>query len=154
MCGWFYHHMRNQWNCKWNLSRSRKFFQIRGLEISAEKTKIIHIEEGFDFLGWNFKKTNGTKGHPSAKSIRKVKESIKEVFTKSRAVSQDQLMRRLNPVIIDWSNYHKHAVSAETFYDIDHYVWELTWTWSKRRHTRKSRGWIYKRYWKSDRHSK
>jgi RNA-directed DNA polymerase len=50
-----------------------KFLAQRGLSLSQEKTKIVHIEDGFDFLGFNVRKYNGkflTK--PSKNSIKSI----------------------------------------------------------------------------------
>ncbi|WP_301664637.1 group II intron reverse transcriptase/maturase [Methanoculleus frigidifontis] len=124
------------------------FLAERGLELSAEKTVITHIDDGFDFLGYNFRKYKGTLlVKPSRKSIKAITEKIKAIVKKARAWTQDQLIRALNPVIRGWANYHRHNAAKETFRRLDAYVWAVTWKWGKRRHPNKGFKWIARKYW-------
>lgn len=125
------------------------FLKERGLELSDDKTLITNINEGFDFLGWNFRKYKGkllTK--PSKKSIKRFTETISQTITEGRAWSQEVLIAKLNPIIRGWSNYHNSVVSSDTFQKLDHIIWELLWKWAKRRHPDKSKDWIVNKYWK------
>ncbi len=126
----------------------KSFLQERGLELSHEKTFISHIDNGFDFLGWNFRKYKGKLLiKPSKKSLEKISKNISEVIKKGKAWTQELLIRKLNPIIIGWSGYHQSAVSKETFCKLDHKLWNMLWTWAKRRHPDKSSRWIANRYW-------
>jgi RNA-directed DNA polymerase len=128
----------------------RLFLKDRGLELSREKTLISHIDDGFDFLGWNFRKYNGKLLiKPSKKSIDKITKSISEVIKKGKAWSQDYLIRKLNPIITGWTGYHQSVVSKDVFIKLDYRLWNMLWTWAKRRHPDKSRRWIANRYWHS-----
>lgn len=125
------------------------FLKERGLELSDDKTFITNINEGFDFLGWNFRKYKGkllTK--PSKKSIKRFTEIISQTITEGRAWSQEVLIAKLNPIIRGWSNYHNSVVSSDTFQKLDHIIWELLWKWAKRRHPNKPKDWIVNKYWK------
>ncbi len=126
----------------------REFLKGRGLELSDEKTIITHIDNGFDFLGWNFRKYNGILlVKPSKKSIDKVTEKISNIIKKGKAWTQEALIDALNPIIIGWSNYNQSVTSSEIFSKLDHRIWEMLWHWAKRRHTEKSNRWIADRYW-------
>ena len=115
-----------------------------------EKTQITHIDEGFDFLGWNFRKYRGKLLiKPSLKSIKSIREKIKTTVQKAQAWTQDELIKILNPIIRGWVNYHRHIVASKTYGDIDTYIWKTTWKWARRRHPNKGRKWIAQRYWKS-----
>jgi len=128
----------------------REFLVGRGLELSEEKTRITHINEGFDFLGWNIRKYKGTLLiKPSKKSIKAIMEKIKAIIQKAQAWTQDQLIKALNPVIRGWSNYHRHIVAKETFAKLDSYIWTVIWRWGKRRHRNKGHKWIARKYWHS-----
>lgn len=125
------------------------FLKERGLELSDDKTLITNINEGFDFLGWNFRKyKNKLLTKPSKKSIKRFTETISQTLRKGMAWSQDKLISKLNPIIRGWTNYHNSVVSSETFQTLDHRIWEMLWRWAKRRHPNKSKNWIINKYWK------
>ncbi|MCZ7397647.1 MAG: group II intron reverse transcriptase/maturase [Candidatus Methanoperedens sp.] len=124
------------------------FLEDRGLELSDEKTLITHIDNGFDFLGWNFRKYNGKLlVKPSNKSIEKVTEKISDTIKSGKAWKQEDLIDALNPVITGWANYHQSVVSSEIFNKLDSRIWNMLWHWAKRRHPSKSKPWIAKKYW-------
>lgn len=124
----------------------------RGLELSPEKTVVTHIDEGFDFLGYNFRKYNGKwLIKPSRKSIESIANKIRGAVKKARAWTQDALIKTLNPIIRGWANYHRHIVAAETFRKLDDYLWTVTWRWGKHRHPNKGHRWIARRYWQPER---
>ena len=125
------------------------FLRERGLELSPEKTRITHIEVGFDFLGFNVRKYNGKL------LIKPVKGSVKAFlaeirgFIKSRAtVKTAELIRQLNPKVRGWANYYRHVVSQKTFDSVDHQVFRALWAWIRRRHPNKSATWRHKRYFR------
>lgn len=79
------------------------FLRERGLTLSMEKTVITHINSGFDFLGWNFRKFKGKLIiKPSSKSMRKVTKKISEIIKNNRTTKQEILIQRLNQVLIGW----------------------------------------------------
>jgi RNA-directed DNA polymerase len=126
----------------------KDFLKERGLELSDEKTVTTHIDSGFDFLGWNFRKYKGKLlVIPSKKSIDKVTENISNTIKKGKSWTQEDLIDTLNPIIIGWSNYHHHVVSKEIFRKIDYKIWNMLWHWAKRRHPAKSKQWIADKYW-------
>src|SRR5665647_1035601 len=126
------------------------FLKQRGLELSNEKTQITHINDGFDFLGWNFRKYNGKLLiKPSKKSIQKITREISEIIRNGKTWTQQNLINILNPIITGWSNYHQGVVSKSIFRTIDSRVWNMLWKWAKRRHSYKSNKWIANKYWKS-----
>ncbi len=126
----------------------KDFLKDRGLELSDEKTLITHIDTGFNFLGWNFRKYNGKLlVKPSKKSIEKVTENISDTIKGGKAWKQKDLIGTLNPIITGWANYHQTIVSSETFQKMDYRIWNMLWHWAKRRHPNKSKQWIARKYW-------
>ena len=126
-----------------------EFLKARGLELSREKTIITHIEKGFDFLGWNFRKYDGKLIiKPSKKSIRKVINNIRQTIKKNRMQSQETLIRRLNQIITGWCNYHNHICAKKSFQLLDQEIFKSLWMWCKRKHPNKSKKWIKKKYFK------
>ena len=94
-----------------------EFMKERGLQLSDEKTIITHITEGFDFLGWNFRKYKDNKLiiKPAKKSVKKVIDKIRKRIKENSNQKQETLIKKLNPVIIGWSNYHQVVCAKETF---------------------------------------
>jgi RNA-directed DNA polymerase len=126
-----------------------EFLAERGLELSPEKTRIVHLSEGFNFLGQNVR-LYGDKvlTKPSKEAQAKIYDKIRDIVQRNKSIEQRDLIRMLNPVIQGWVNYHRHAVSSVAFSKLDHLVWKLLWQWAKRRHRGKSRKWIKQRYWR------
>ncbi len=124
-----------------------QFIEERGLSLSAEKTLISHINEGFDFLGFNIRRYKGKLLiKPAKSSIANVKKKIRETLKTNKSLKTDSLIGLLNPVIRGWANYYRHVVSKEIFGQLDSAIWEMTWQWAKRRHPKKSLKWIKSKY--------
>jgi len=124
------------------------FLSQRGLQLSKEKTLITHLSDGFDFLGWNFRKRKiKLIITPSKKSVKKIIDSISQTIRSNKAKEQKELIRLLNQRIRGWCNYHQPVCSKETFKDLNHIVWNMLWTWCKRRHPNKGKKWISLKYW-------
>lgn len=124
-----------------------QFLAERGLELAEEKTRIVHIDQGFDFLGFNIRKYNGKLLiQPAKSSIAAVKGKVRDILKAGASLPQGDLIRRLNPVIRGWANYYRHVVSKEVFADIDSAIWRTTWNWAKRRHPHRGRKWVRTRY--------
>lgn len=94
-----------------------QFLETRGLTLSEEKTLITHIDKGFDFLGWTFRKFKGKLiVKPSKNSIKTLIRKFATIILKQgKATSQSELIRRLNQIIRGWSNYHRHVVASQAF---------------------------------------
>lgn len=124
------------------------FLHERGLELSEEKTKITHIDEGFTFLGWEFRKYQGILlVKPSKKSISSLTDKIHEVLRKGRAWSQDAIIEVINPIIRGWCNYHCHTCVSKIFSKLDHIIFNMLYAWAKRRHPNESLYGIVNKYW-------
>jgi RNA-directed DNA polymerase len=126
------------------------FLADRGLSLSVEKTKVIHIDEGFDFLGQNVRKYQGKLIiKPSRNNIKKFLGSVRNIVKDNKAAKQSSLIRLLNPMITGWANYHRHVCSKEVFNRMDHIIAFWVWQWAIRRHPNKSASWLKKRYFSS-----
>ncbi|MDO9565320.1 MAG: group II intron reverse transcriptase/maturase [Candidatus Desulfaltia sp.] len=126
-----------------------EFLKIRGLLLSEEKTMITHIDDGFDFLGWTFRKFKDKLiVKPSKNSIKTLIRKCSTIILKEgKAVSQSELIRRLNQVIKGWSNYHRHAVASQAFSYINNTIYLLLQQWAKHRHPNKNKWWRSNKYW-------
>ena len=116
-----------------------------------KKTIITHIDDGFSFLGWNFRKYGGVLLiKPSKESVQRIVEKIGNVIRRAKAWSQEQLIRVLNPIITGWTNYNKHVVSKDAFARMDFIIWGMLWHWAKRRHNNKGHNWTAHKYWHTE----
>lgn len=125
-----------------------EFLRERGLKLSEAKTRIVHIDEGFDFLGWNFRKYAGKMLiKPGKKNVKAFYCKVREIIASSLSVPEETLIQRLNPILRGWAKYHQGVVAKETFSKLDHHIYWRLMRWGLRRHPRKSRAWVLKRYW-------
>ncbi|QEC74599.1 group II intron reverse transcriptase/maturase [Mucilaginibacter ginsenosidivorax] len=127
------------------------FLNERGLILSEEKTKVTHIDEGFDFLGYNIRRyRNGSVlTKPSKDSVKKFLLKTKEIISSNKSAKQDTLIRLLNPVIAGWGNNFKHGVSSDIFQNCDHLIFQKLWRWCRRRHSNKGKRWVKDKYFQS-----
>ena len=124
-----------------------QFLAVRGLELSEEKTRITHIDRGFDFLGQNVRKYAGKLLiKPAKKSVKSLLATVREVVRENASSTQANLVRLLNPIIRGWANYHRHVVSKARFAWVDHQVWYVLWKWAVRRHPMKPADWVKRKY--------
>ena len=124
------------------------FLRTRGMRLSMEKTRITHVSEGFDFLGQNVRKYENGKLliKPSKKNIKNFLSKIRKVIKQAKGYRTAELIRHLNPKIRGWANYHRHVVSKRIFSRVDSAIFKALWKWARRRHCRKSPGWIKQKY--------
>ncbi len=116
------------------------FLHPRGLELSEQKTVISHISNGFNFLGHTVRKF-GDKllTYPAKSNVKALREKISLCINSALGLSQETLLRQLNPLIRGWANYYRHGASKRTFNRLDNHVfWQLL-RWVKRRHPKKDR---------------
>lgn len=136
-----------------------QFLRERGLALSSEKTRLVHIAQGFDFLGWNFRKyevrlpqkQRGLKLliKPSRKNAKAFYDKVSSIIGRSLSVPTESLIQTLNPVLHGWARYHRGVVAKETFSKLDHQIFWRLLRWGRRRHPRKSGKWVYETYWRA-----
>jgi len=127
------------------------YLKERGLKLAEEKTRITHICEGFDFLGFNFRRYKTQKGFihlskPSKESTQQFKLKVDEICKQQLGQNVDELIKRLNSLIIGTANYWKPSSAKKTFSNMDDYVWKKVYEFIKRLHANKSMKWINKTY--------
>lgn len=123
------------------------FMAERGLELSAKKTVVTLVEDGFDFLGQNVRTYRGKMFiKPSRKSVQNVLRKIRDLVKRMATAPTHKLIAALNPIIRGWANYHRHCVAKETFNYLDYRIWKLVWRWCKRRHNNRRKRWIKEKY--------
>ena len=115
-----------------------------GLRLSVEKTRVCHIDEGFDFLGWHIQRRawrsrsgkTAIYTYPSKKTLASIIGKVRVLTRRALHRTLADLLRRLNPVLRGWCNYFRHGVSARTFGYLDHFAYWRIVGWLRKRHLR------------------
>ena len=125
-----------------------------GLRLSEEKTRVCHIDEGFDFLGFRIQRRSwrGRTGkravytYPSKKALASVMDKVRTITRRRKHRTLADLLRLLNRVLRGWCNYFRHGVSARTFGYLDHFAWWRVVGWMRKRHDGLNWGTLHRRY--------
>lgn len=133
--------------------RLQVFLQERGLTLSPTKTHISHINDGFDFLGFNIRKYKGkllTK--PAKPNVQRFLNQLRADISAHTHTSALDLIAFLNPKLKGWAHFYRYGVSQRTFDYLDHQLFWALWHWAKRRHPTKSKSWRIRHYFTHPRH--
>ncbi len=125
-----------------------------GLRLSVEKTRVCHIDEGFDFLGWRIQRRRwrgrankrAVYTYPSKKALASVTDKVRLLTRRGRHRTLADLLRRMNPVLRGWCNYFLHGVSSQTFNYVDHFAFWRIVGWLRKRHTGLGWGTLHRRF--------
>ena len=113
-----------------------------GLRLSVEKSRVCHIDEGFDFLGWRIQRRTwrsrtGKRAvytYPSKKALASIIGKVRTLTHRKSHRTLADLLRRLNPALRGWCTYFRHGVSSRTFGYVDHFaLWRIV-GWLRKRH--------------------
>lgn len=100
---------------------------------AIEKTKICHIDEGFDFLGFHLRKYKGKLLiKPSKEGIKRFLADVRGQVKSLRAAKCESVIHTLNPMIRGWTNYYRHACSSKAFQYIDYRIYGLVCGWGQK----------------------
>jgi RNA-directed DNA polymerase len=133
-----------------------QWLKPRGLTLSPEKTRIVHLTEGFDFLGFHVRHypapqtaRSGWKLliKPSKQSVQEIREKLKGLWKKVQGTNVQTVLAKLNPVIRGWATYFRAVVAKEIFDKLDAWMFLKTIRYTKRMHPNKSVGWRRRKYW-------
>ncbi|MEX3614033.1 MAG: group II intron reverse transcriptase/maturase [Burkholderia gladioli] len=126
-----------------------QFLAERGLSLSSEKTRITHIDDGFDFLGMSVRKYGGKLLiKPARANVQRFLRKIREVVKDCAMVRHEKLIRKLDPLLRGWANYYRHVVSKRVFKAASSAIWQCLWRWAKRRHPNKGAHWVRRKYFR------
>jgi RNA-directed DNA polymerase len=118
-----------------------------GLRLSPEKTRVVHIDEGFEFLGFTIRRLRkrGTQKYyvytkPSKKAIQAIKDKVKiRTYRSTRHWDLERLITSLNRMLVGWANYFRHGVSKAIFNAIDQLTWGRLMRWIRAKYAGKNR---------------
>jgi len=125
-----------------------------GLRLSEEKTRVCHIDEGFDFLGYRIQRRSwrgradkrAVYTYPSKKALASVMDKVRTTTRRHKHRTLADLLRLLNRVLRGWCNYFRHGVSAQTFRYLSHYTWHRVVGWIRKRHNGLNWGELHRRH--------
>jgi RNA-directed DNA polymerase len=117
-----------------------------GLRLAPEKTAVVHIDEGFDFLGFHIRRQRkrGTQKwyvytRPSKKAIQSIKDKVSaKTYRSTRHQDLDDVLRGINQALGGWANYFRHGVSKATFGAVDHHAWHRLMRWTRAKYKGKA----------------
>jgi RNA-directed DNA polymerase len=120
----------------------------RGLAFNEDKTKVVHLTEGFDFLGVNVRRHRSNKLliKPSPAAVKRLRKRLATEIRALRGSNAAAVIAKLNPIIRGWAAYYRGVVSSKIFSSLDDYVWKLVYKWAKHTHPKKPKKWIVRRY--------
>jgi RNA-directed DNA polymerase len=128
-------------------ARLAEWLAPRGLVFNEDKTRIVHLDDGVDFLGFNVRRYRGKLLiKPSKAAVKRIRARLTAEMRALRGHNAQMVLIRLNPIIRGWSAYYRHAVSARVFNELDSHVWKLTYKWANFTHPHKGKRWITSRY--------
>jgi RNA-directed DNA polymerase len=124
-----------------------------GLRLSEAKTRVCHIDDGFDFLGFRVQRRRQRGSdkwwiytYPSSKALAAIKDKVRRLTRRRDHRMLVDLLRRLNPVLRGWCNYFRHGVSKRTFSYLDHFVFWRVVGWLRKRHLKLNWGTLRRRF--------
>jgi RNA-directed DNA polymerase len=124
-----------------------------GLRLSEEKTKIAHIDEGFDFLGFRIqrqpKRGSGKSTvytFPTKAALAKVKAKVRTMTKEATDQPLAVLCYRLSPVVRGWVNYFRHGTSKATFDYLRRFTWRRVICWLRHKHPKANWKQLRRRY--------
>lgn len=124
-----------------------------GLSLSADKTRLTHIDQGFDFLGFTLRRKPRAGKKPcvytfvSDEALASAKRKVKALTTRrTTSLALHQLIRALNPILRGWAAYFRFGAAKKTFAYLGYYTWWRVVRWIRKKHKRM--GWkaLYRRY--------
>lgn len=124
-----------------------------GLRLAPDKTQVVHIDEGFDFLGFRIQRhiqKGSTRSYvysyPSRKSVQTMRRKLKALTKRNTQHSADDLFRKLNAIVRGWAQYFRHSAASRVYAAIGHYLWWRVWRWLLHKHHRAGKRVIATRY--------
>lgn len=125
-----------------------EWLKPRGLVLHPEKTRIVHIDDGFNFLSFSVRRYEGKC------LIKPQKEKVLEFLARLRSwlnhhkqATAEHVIRQLNPILRGWANNYKHMVSKQAFSYVASELRKMLWKWCLRRHSDKGKRWVGMKYY-------
>ena len=124
-----------------------QFLAGRGLELNPQKTGVVDLGQGFNFLGFIFRRFGKSLFvKPRKEKVQRFLRHVQEILDANKQARLRDLVVLLNPVIRGWVNYYRFCNAKQAFSRVDHLLFWKLWRWSRRRHPHKSAEWVRGKY--------
>ena len=140
-------------NGKKVLEKVRQMLSRLGLELHRDKTRVVKARQGFDFLGVHFRLCRSTgraaklKWYcavwPSDRSVKRIKDRLRQILGRRYYMSLEEMVDELNPVLRGWNSYHMRVgpmVNTGRIKKLNGFIRERLRIFLKRKHDNQSRG--------------
>ena len=137
------------------LEAATRILEQLGVRLNLQKTRIVHVRHGFDFLGYRILRSsrrskltagrirrwqpNGLIVTPTTKSIRRFRDRVRSLTRRCVSRKTEELIRELNPTLRGWGEYYKRAHVRTLFHQLD--GWIVRRIWSHRFRRWRTMGW-------------
>lgn len=124
-----------------------EWLQPRGLILHPEKTRIVHVDDGFNFLSFSFGKYKGKcLIKPQKSKVLAFLAELRLWLNKNKSAAAENVIRHFNKILPGWSSHYSHVVSAHVLSYVSHEIWKMLWRWCLRRHPNKGKIWVARKY--------
>jgi RNA-directed DNA polymerase len=128
-------------------ARLAEWLAPRGLVFNEDKTTIVSLSQGFDFLGFSVRRYNRKLLiKPSKAAIKRIRKRLAIEMRRLRGSNVMAVLAKLSQIIRGWAAYYRSVVSSKLFNSLDHYLWQLLYKWATWSHANKSKFWIVDQY--------
>ena len=129
--------------------RLRKWLMARELKLNEEKTRRVHAQQGFNFLGFSVRwqrsrKTGRWYAHvqPSTKSQQRLRDAVRPIlnhWTHHKRITE--VVEKLNPLLRGWHGYFHFRHSSQVMWNLQDWVRGRFRSWLWRKHHRRKGKW-------------
>lgn len=137
------------------LPKLREFLANLGLTLHGGKTRIVHRDEGVNFLGFNMRvyHENGKSPcivTPTKEAVKRLLDRVKKILSTNKQATYADIIDKLNPLLRGWAEYYRFSNTKRTFVHVDYRVWKMLWYWCMRRHKKDNKGkqWVKRKYFR------
>ena len=119
-----------------------------GLRVHPDKTRIVHVSQGFEFLGYKIKQGRGMKykaggpnlyAFPRDRAIEQFKNRVRQITNRRNPKTLAGVLDELNPVIRGWGRYYCRAHVRRLFHRLNGWIMRRIWSWRYKRW--RNQGW-------------
>ena len=119
----------------------------RGLTLHPEKTRIVHVDDGFNFLSFHIRKYKGKcLIKPQKEKVLAFLAELRLWLNNHKQAAAENVIRHFNKILPGWSNHYSHAVSKQALSYVSCEIWKMLWKWCLRRHPNKGKTWVLRKY--------
>jgi group II intron reverse transcriptase/maturase len=126
------------------LEAARTILTALGVQLHPQKTRIVHIQSGFEFLGYKIKqgrqlqlpsskirsgaRSGALYAYPKEKSVQRFMEQVRNRTRRKAPLKTEELIEQLNPVLRGWGQYYKRAHVRKLFHRLDRWIMQRIWS--------------------------